>query len=374
MKTKHKMIYADAREMYGVKPESVDLIVTSPPYPMISMWDEIFTQMDPEIGKYLNKGDGSKAYKLMHAQLNKVWQNSSKALKPGGFACINIGDATRTIDKDFRLYPNHSEVIHDFMKLGFDVLPSILWRKATNSPTKFMGSGMLPCGAYVTLEHERILVFRKPYRRIFSSEKEKQRRRESSYFWEERNKWFSDFWDLAGEKQTINSKNLRKRSGAFPIAVPLRLIRMYSSKFDTVLDPFLGTATTTLASIICARNSIGIEVDTSFKEHHLGEIPSGGFIEFANTHIHNRIQEHIAEIKKMILKGKEPKYYNKQYGFKVMTNQEVDVIFDKVEKIDWEEDTNEYVVKHAPIKRDDIVDKIKSYNKHSGQYVTRSIH
>ena len=374
METKHKVIYADAREMSEIKPESVDLILTSPPYPMISMWDEVFSQMDPEIGACLEKENSNAAYKLMHAQLDRVWHESSKALKEGGLACINIGDATRTIGKEFRLYPNHAEIIQSFMKLGYDVLPSILWRKATNSPTKFMGSGMLPCGAYVTLEHERILIFRKPSRRVFSEKKEKQRRKESSFFWEERNKWFSDLWDLAGEKQAINSKTLRKRSGAFPMVVPLRLIRMFSSKADTVLDPFLGTATTTLASIICARNSIGVEIDASFKEHHVKEIPSRDFIDFANTQIHRRIQEHMFEIEELIQKGKNPKYTNNQYGFKVMTRQEVDIVFENVEEISWEGDTSEYRAKHLPIKRTDISSKTKVPRKNSKQYVTRSIH
>lgn len=374
METKHKMIYADAREVSAIKPNSVDLIVTSPPYPMISMWDEVFTQMDPEIGECLKKRDGNAAYKLMHAQLDRVWHESSKALKEGGFACINIGDATRTIGKEFRLYPNHAEIIQSFIKLGYDVLPSILWHKATNSPNKFMGSGMLPCGAYVTLEHERILVFRKPSRRVFSTKKEKQRRKESSYFWEERNKWFSDFWDLAGEKQAINSKTLRKRSGAFPMVVPLRLIRMFSSKADTVLDPFLGTATTTLASIVCARNSIGIEIDESFREHHLGEIPLAAFIDDANTQIHSRIQKHMSEIERLIQEGKKPKYINNQYGFKVMTRQEVDIVFENVEDIFWEEETSEYRVKHLPIKRTDISSRTTVTRKNSEQYVTRSIH
>jgi DNA modification methylase len=341
---------------------------------MISMWDEVFSEMNPDIAACLKKNDGNAAYKLMHVQLDRVWHQSSRVLKEGGLACINIGDATRTIGKEFRLYPNHVEIIQSFMKLGYDVLPSILWRKATNSPTKFMGSGMLPCGAYVTLEHERILIFRKPSQRVFRTNLEKQKRNESSYFWEERNKWFSDFWDLAGEKQSINSKTLRKRSGAFPMVVPLRLIRMFSTKGDTVLDPFLGTATTTLAAIVCARNSVGIEIDESFKKHHLDEVPSSAFIDYANTHIHNRIREHILEIEQMIKKGKNPQYMSNQYGFKVMTRQEIDIVFEKVEKIYWEEEKNEYRVRHVPIKKEEFSLKNVAPRKNTRQYVTRSIH
>jgi DNA modification methylase len=372
METQHRIFYFDAREMSKIEPESVDLIVTSPPYPMISMWDEIFTLMDTEIGSHLKRENGQAAYELMHKQLNKVWRESSKLLKPGGLVCINIGDATRTIKKEFKLYPNHAEVIQSFTKLGYDVLPSILWRKPTNSPTKFMGSGMLPCGAYVTLEHERILLFRKPSRRVFTTNAEKQIRRESSFFWEERNKWFSDFWDLTGAKQAINGKNIRKRSGAFPIEIPLRLIRMFSSKGDTVLDPFLGTATTTLASIICARNSIGFEVDDSFREFHKEEIPSCSFKEAANYHIHNRIQEHIMAIEKLIDKGKNPKYVNKKYGFKVVTRQEVDILFEAIESVLWKK--NHFQAKHQTIKKEEALNPNRIAEKKEAKYVSRSIY
>ena len=62
-----------------------------------------------------------------------------------------------------------------------------------------MGSGMLPVGAYVTLEHERILIFRKKQKRVFFSSQEKENRMQSAFFYPERNKWFSDVWgDIKG--------------------------------------------------------------------------------------------------------------------------------------------------------------------------------
>jgi DNA modification methylase len=90
----------------------------------------------------------------MHKELDKVWKNIAGAVKEGGIVCINIGDAVRSINREFKLYSNHSRIISAFLNLGFNALPDILWRKQTNSPNKFMGSGMLPPGAYVTLEHE----------------------------------------------------------------------------------------------------------------------------------------------------------------------------------------------------------------------------
>src|SRR5690606_1592163 len=140
-----------------------------------------------------------------------------------------------------------------FIRLGFANMPNILWRKQTNAPNKFMGSGMLPAGAYVTLEHEWILVFRKAGKRTFRSEAEKKLRRESAFFWEERNTWFSDLWDLKGVKQKITNSGSRDRSAAYPFELPYRLINMYSVKGDIVLDPFLGTGTTALAAMATER-------------------------------------------------------------------------------------------------------------------------
>ena len=128
---------------------------------MISMWDGIFQEQDPEIESLLETGKGSEAYEKMHLVLDRVWRECARLLVPGGIACINIGDATRRLGEDFRLYSNHSRCVSAFENIGFQVLPPIFWRKSTNAPNKFMGSGMLPPGAYVTLEHEYILLFRK---------------------------------------------------------------------------------------------------------------------------------------------------------------------------------------------------------------------
>ena len=208
MITKHSIIYRDSRTLTGIKDKTVQLVITSPPYPMIEMWDQTFTKLNPKIKKCLDKDDGQAAFELMHQELGKVQDEIYRVLIPGGIVCINIGDATRTIGEDFRLYPNHAKIVQHFYKLGLHPLPEIIWRKPSNSPNKFLGSGMLPCNAYVTLEHEKILVFRKPKKRQFKNDEEKINRRNSSFFWEERNKWFSDIWYLNGTRQTLNSKEV----------------------------------------------------------------------------------------------------------------------------------------------------------------------
>ncbi len=186
METNHKVIFKNANKMNEIQDNSVDLMITSPPYPMIQMWDEIFSQQNSEIKKALTEHNGNLAFELMHKELDKAWSEVYRVLKEGGISCINIGDATRSVDGSFKMYPNHSRILSHCLFLGFHTLPSILWRKQTNAPNKFMGSGMLPVGAYVTLEHEHILILRKGNKREFN-EKQKAIRQNSAFFWEERN-------------------------------------------------------------------------------------------------------------------------------------------------------------------------------------------
>ena len=88
---------------------------------------------------------------------------------------------------------------------------------------------------------------------------------DSSFFWEERNVWFSDVWEIKGTKQNLQKSNTRERSAAFPFEVPYRLINMFSQKGDTILDPFLGTGTTMQAAILTGRNSCGYDIDANFE-------------------------------------------------------------------------------------------------------------
>ena len=112
---------------------SIDLVVTSPPYPMIEMWDSCFAGMNPDIELALKELDGRSAFKLMHAGLDRVWAEAARVLKEGGIACINIGDATRKVGEMFRLYSNHTRISSSFFDLGLDSLPVILWRKQTSA-------------------------------------------------------------------------------------------------------------------------------------------------------------------------------------------------------------------------------------------------
>lgn len=230
--------------MREVDNNSVHLIVCSPPYPMIKMWDEFFFK------------NGATNYHLMHKYLADVWQECYRVLVDGGIACINIGDVVRKIEGTFRIFPNHSKIIEIFDSIGFVMLPYILWKKPTTKPNSFLGSGFCPPNAYVTLDCEYVLIFRKGNLRRPS----KELRDKSRYTKEERDKWFSQLWSIAGRKQF--NQELGKKTASFPEEVPRRLIRMFSLEGEIVLDPFLGTGTTIKVAQELNRKAIGYEVQS----------------------------------------------------------------------------------------------------------------
>lgn len=336
MTTTHEIYNANSNSLDFIADKSVQLIVTSPPYPMIEMWDDMFKEQCPMIETYFQSCEFDRAFESMHLVLDAVWKECDRVLADNGFICINIGDATRTLDGTFRLFSNHSRIIQSFCAMGYTVLPDILWRKPSNAPNKFMGSGMYPAGAYVTYEHEYILVFRKGGKRMFSG-KAKQMRQESAYFWEERNVWFSDLWEIKGTSQMISKANgSRNRNASFPFEVPYRLVNMYSVKGDTVLDPFCGLGTTNLACIASERNSIGTEISPG-----IAALAKDIILEQSqnlNSVIENRLSAHLAFIDSLTDEKREKCYQNSSHGFKVKTRQETALQIRGISNIRYQSD------------------------------------
>ena len=351
-KTRHRVLVRDASDLSALADDAVDLVVTSPPYPMIAMWDDLFRSLDPEIGERLERGDGPGAFESMHRVLDPVWAEVRRVTRPGGIVCVNIGDAVRTLGEHFALYPNHARILSamgasgrprdrsdarsdgrsDDRSDGLAALPAILWRKQTNAPNKFMGSGMLPAGAYVTLEHEFILIFRKGGKRVFRTPAEKAARRKSAFFWEERNLWFSDIWmDLKGARQPLADKRSRERSAAFPFELPYRLIQMFSLRGDTVLDPFLGAGTTTAAAMASGRNSVGCELFPELPGAILDDPEA--IVEIGNRRVAERLTRHLEFAAERAREKGPLKHRNEPYGFPVMTKQETDLELHRLEGI-----------------------------------------
>jgi modification methylase len=239
-----RVLRGDARRLDGIDDASVHLVVTSPPYPMIPQWDGLFRRL------------GARDFAGMHRELERAWRASYRVLVPGGILAVNIGDAMRTIDGEFRLWPNHATTVAAAERSGFRSLPYVLWKKPTNRPNAFLGSGFEPPNAYVTLDCEFVLLFRKG--RLRRLPPHDPLRARSRYSRAERDLWFSQIWsDVRGVRQDAGGG----RSAAFPREIPERLVRMFSLVGETVLDPFAGTGTTLEAAAHWGRDAIGVEWD-----------------------------------------------------------------------------------------------------------------
>jgi DNA modification methylase len=350
VQTEHVVHVADAREAVAdLDDDAVDLVVTSPPYPMVEMWDESFTAQDPAIGEALDASEGDRAFELMHDLLDDVWAELPRVVGEGGIVVVNVGPATRTLAA-FQQYPNHEAITRRLRGHGLQSLPGVLWRKPTNSAAKFMGSGMLPTNAYPTLEHEHLLVFRNGGTRSFPPGDD--RRYESAYFWEERNEWFSDLWEFAGERQALDgdAADARERSGAFPLDLPLRLVRMFSVYGDTVLDPFWGTGTTSLAALVSGRSSVGIERDPDLVrafDERVADAP-----DLSATLARERLERHREFVAERREAGDEPAYEAEHYDFPVVTKQERRLRLYETTAVRREAASDEdrrYVADHEPV-------------------------
>ena len=221
------------------------LVVTSPPYPMIQKWDKLFCEWAGVTGiKHWS-------FYTQHALLNKVWEEVERVLVPGGIACINIGDATRSIDGNFCCYPNFAQVTLNMLARGFTPLIPIIWKKISNRPNAFLGSGMIPPNGYISQDCEYIGIFRKG--KIRKYKPHDPQRYASEFTKEERDLWFQQVW-------TVPGKMGAKDTSAFPEEIPRRLIQMFSCIDEVVLDPFSGTGTTSKVCRELEREFIGYEI------------------------------------------------------------------------------------------------------------------
>ncbi len=248
MKTTHKIIIGDSRCMKEVPNETVHLIITSPPYWQLKDYGN---------GKQIGFND---TYEEYINNLNIVWNECHRILYKGCRLCINIGDqfARSVYYGRYKVIPIRTEIIKFCENAGFDYMGAIIWQKVTTCHTTggatVMGSFPYPRSGILKLDYEFILIFRKYGN---SPKVSKEIKEQSKLTQEEWNQYFTGHWNFPGEKQDTHL-------AMFPEELPRRLIKMFSFVGDTVLDPFLGSGTTTLAAKNLNRNSIGYEINDDF--------------------------------------------------------------------------------------------------------------
>ena len=252
--TKHRLILGDAREMPGMEPNTVHLILTSPPYWTLKEYRDSERQMGH-----------IEEYDTFLAELDRVWEHCFRLLVPGGRLVCVVGDvclSRRRNNGRHTVVPLHASIQERCRRIGFDNLAPIIWHKIANAVYEvengsgFLGKPYEP-NSVIKNDIEFILMQRKPggYRTP-----EISARILSVIGDEDHKSWFQQIWS------GVTGASTRNHPAPYPLELAERLIRMFSFVGDTVLDPFLGTGTTTVAAAGIGRNSIGVEVDSYYFE------------------------------------------------------------------------------------------------------------
>jgi len=266
IKTLHRSVRGDARSLDGIEPKSVHLVLTSPPY-----WTlKEYRDSDGQMGHIED-------YNTFLEELDCVWQRCYDALVPGGRLICVVGDVCLSRRKNngrHTVVPLHASIQEHCRAIGFDNLSPIIWSKIANVVHEvdnggggFLGKPYEP-NAVIKNDIEFILMQRKPggYRSPSSAA------RLLSILSDENHKaWFTQIWS------GVTGASTRQHPAPYPESLAQRLIRMFSFVGDTVLDPFAGTGTTSVAAIACGRNSIGYEIDeqyVDFARHRISNITS----------------------------------------------------------------------------------------------------
>jgi modification methylase len=250
--TTHTLYQKDARELSNLEAESVHLVLTSPPYWTLKEYRDYPGQLG-HIAKYED----------FLSELDKVWTHCFRALVPGGRLICVVGDVCLSRRKNggrHTVVPLHASMQEHCRRIGFDNLAPIIWHKIANAAyevengSSFLGKPYEP-NAVIKNDIEFILMQRKPggYRKpdvatrvlsVIPTDRYQQ--------------WFQQIWT------GLTGASTRHHPAPFPLELAERLIRMFSFVGDTILDPFMGTATTNMAAARWGRNSIGAEIDPHY--------------------------------------------------------------------------------------------------------------
>lgn len=228
-----KIFCKSSENMIELPDNSIHLMITSPPY---------------NVGKEYDKDLSLEEYRSL---LKRVWREIMRVLVPGGRACINVANLGR---KPY--IPLHAFIIEDMLDLGFLMRGEIIWNKGnSSSPSTAWGSWLSAKNPTLRDIHEYILVFSKD---MFSRESLNRKSTISR----------NEFIEFTKSVWTFPPESAKKvgHPAPFPIELPYRLIQLYSFEEEVILDPFMGSGQTAIASIKSNRHYVGYEINENYVE------------------------------------------------------------------------------------------------------------
>jgi len=216
-----------------IEKESVDLIITSPPY---------------DLGIEYEKYDDSVPYNE-YLQFTEKWlKKSYDLLKDDGRMCLNI-----PLDKN---KGGKQSVYGDILKIaknnGWEYNTTIIWNEQNISKRTAWGSWLSASAPYVIAPVEIILI-------MYKKNWKKSLKGKSTITKEEFIAWTNGVWTFNGEK-----KKKIGHPAPFPLELPNRCMKLFSFEGDVILDPFMGSGTTLLSCQINNRKGIGIEINDKY--------------------------------------------------------------------------------------------------------------
>jgi len=259
--TWHKIIFGDCRNMSEIPDGSIHLMVTSPPYYNAPFdYPDLFESYDD----YLDL-------------IRSVARELKRVLAPGRVACF----VTQDVRIEGKLYPICSDIIKIMIEEGFKYRDKIIWRKPEGYIRISRRSGVIIQHPYPMYYHpdniyEEIIIFQKgdfnySYLKSLDGKILEASKVDIETF--NREKWYLTVWDITNVLPLKG--RLEEGIAAFPEEIPRRLIKLFTFKGETVLDPFLGSGTTTKVAKELGRNSYGYEIDLELKDVILEKVGYG---------------------------------------------------------------------------------------------------